>query len=378
MGFWSKLRDYDAYRKPMDDFRVKTFSGGLVSIIAGILIIFLIFYELRNYFTVQTTEFLYVDATSSDARLDINFNITFHKLPCAFVTVDLMDVSGENQENIQHDIYKLPLDSEGKNISQNLQRIEANENKTHVPTESTTVGCGSCYGALPDGNCCNTCDEVKEAYQLKGWQMNLEEVEQCKKDNWVLAYAEHKGEGCQVYGTVQVAKVAGNFHIAPGDPYRTFHSHVHDLHSFVPTKFDCSHTINHFSFGNYYPGKAHPLDGRLFDEGRGGIMYQYYLKIVPTSYYYSNGTVEHSHQFSITSKKKDLSKALDGVTGFFVIYEFSPLMIHMEEMRKSIISFVVSLCAIVGGVFTVAQLIDSMIYRAEMALERKRSMNKLG
>ncbi|RVW75429.1 Endoplasmic reticulum-Golgi intermediate compartment protein 3 [Vitis vinifera] len=32
--------------------------------------------------------------------------------------------------------------------------------------------CGSCYGAeVTDDDCCNSCDEVREAYRKKGWGM---------------------------------------------------------------------------------------------------------------------------------------------------------------------------------------------------------------
>ena len=32
--------------------------------------------------------------------------------------------------------------------------------------------CGSCYGAAEDGVCCNTCEDVKNAYRKKGWSFD--------------------------------------------------------------------------------------------------------------------------------------------------------------------------------------------------------------
>lgn len=33
--------------------------------------------------------------------------------------------------------------------------------------------CGSCYGGLPtDTGCCNTCEQVREAYVRKGWSFS--------------------------------------------------------------------------------------------------------------------------------------------------------------------------------------------------------------
>ncbi|PAV79680.1 hypothetical protein WR25_08613 isoform A [Diploscapter pachys] len=273
VSIFSMVREFDAYTKPMEDFRVKTLSGGFVTLIASIVIICLTVLETYSFLSTEVVEQLYVDSSTSDIRVDIHFDIIFHRLPCGFVTVDVMDVSSDTQENIQHDIYKLRIDKNGLNISDTVQKMEANTNKSSVASASPSAlpACGSCYGALPEGSCCNTCDEVKNAYAGKGWQVNIEEVEQCKSDEYLKQYTEQKGEGCRVYGKVQVAKVAGNFHFAPGEPYRTHRSHVHDLHSIDPSKFDASHTIHHFSFGKDYPGKAYPLDGKHVDQSHGEL-----------------------------------------------------------------------------------------------------------
>ena len=41
---------------------------------------------------------------------------------------------------------------------------------------NTYSECGSCYGAKDNG-CCNTCSEVKEAYDAKNW--NYGDFTQC-------------------------------------------------------------------------------------------------------------------------------------------------------------------------------------------------------
>ncbi|CAB3410166.1 unnamed protein product [Caenorhabditis bovis] len=375
---WS-IKKFDAYRKPMDDFRIKTLSGGLVTLVATFAIGLLVFLETSNFFTINVHEQLFVDSSTSDEHVSIEFDITFHKLACSFITVDVMDVTSEAQENINDDIYRLRLDENGNNMTDTAQKIEINQNKTALaPTEALNqIKCGSCYGAAPDGKCCNTCDDVKNAYAIKGWQVNIEEVEQCKNDEWVKSFNEHKNEGCRVYGKVQVAKVAGNFHLAPGDPHQAIRTHVHDLHNLDPNKFDATHTINHISFGPAYPGKEYPLNGKLAKSEKGGIMYQYYVKVVPTRYDYYDGKVDESHQFSITTHKKDISQGQAGLPGFFLQYEFSPLMVHYQEYRQSLATFLVSLCGIVGGVFAMAQLIDLTIYHSSRFVKQHMGGNKL-
>lgn len=378
MSLFTRLRELDAYSKPMEDFRVKTLSGGMVSLVASVAITVLAVQETYHFFSGDVVEQLYVDSTSSDVRVNVRFDVTFHYLPCPFISVDVMDVSSENQDNIQDDVFKLRLDANGRNVSEAVQKIEINQNRSDVELKTTTVGCGSCYGALPAGSCCNTCEEVKDAYRLRGWQVNVDEVVQCKNDPWLKRLEEFKGEGCRIYGKLQVAKVAGNFHFAPGEPHRIMRSHVHDFHDVDLNRFDTAHRINHLSFGNEFPGKKHPLDGKDFSDLRGAIMHNYYVKVVPTSYVSMDGRVEESHQFSVTTHRKDIAKGVSGIPGFVVQYEFSPLMVRYEERRQHLITFLVSLCAIIGGVFTVAQLIDTMIYHSSRVIEKKLSLNKLG
>lgn len=45
-GVWSKLKSLDAYPKTLEDFRVKTFSGAAISIVAILLILVLFTSEL--------------------------------------------------------------------------------------------------------------------------------------------------------------------------------------------------------------------------------------------------------------------------------------------------------------------------------------------
>ncbi|MFH4980883.1 hypothetical protein AB6A40_007592 [Gnathostoma spinigerum] len=110
----------------------------------------------------------------------------------------------------------------------------------------------------------------------------------------------------------------------------------------------------------------------------GGIMFQYYVKVVPTMYEFLDSSQNvFSHQFSVTTHQKDLSMGASGLPGFFVQYEFSPLMVKYEQRRQSLSTFLVSLCAIIGGVFTVASIIDSILYRSSRVIQQKIELNKL-
>ena len=65
---------------------------------------------------------------------------------------------------------------------------EANDEEDGFEAETANDPnyCGSCYGSeqTPE-QCCNTCDEVREAYRLKGWAFSDPDgIEQCEKEGF--------------------------------------------------------------------------------------------------------------------------------------------------------------------------------------------------
>jgi hypothetical protein len=45
-------------------------------------------------------------------------------------------------------------------------------------------------------------------------------------------------------------------------------------------------------------------------------------------------------------------------------FEFSPITENITKDNVSLVDFLVSICAIIGGVYTIAGIIDSMIYKS--------------
>lgn len=52
---------------------------------------------------------------------------------------------------------------------------------------------------------------------------------QCKREGFLQRIKDEEGEGCNIYGFLEVNKVAGNFHFAPGKSFQQSNIHVHDL-----------------------------------------------------------------------------------------------------------------------------------------------------
>ncbi|XP_067646483.1 endoplasmic reticulum-Golgi intermediate compartment protein 3 [Eurosta solidaginis] len=366
------LRRLDAYPRTLEDFSVRTVSGAAATLVSTSIIVILIFLEFLAYMRPNLTEELFVDTTRNH-KLRINLDITIHNLPCNYVSLDAMDSSGDQHLRVDHDIFKHRLDLKGNP----LKETEPIKEIVAVSPSNKNSTCGSCYGAETNStHCCNTCEEVLNAYRQRRWTVQMDKIEQCKdqaKQSDTTAFKE----GCRVQGHLEVNRMAGSFHFAPGNSFSIRQFHIHDF-QFTDVKLD--HTINHLSFGDKIEfAKTHPLDGLRVESDKDvkSEMYNYYIKIVPTMYVKTNKPPIHTNQFSVTRYKKDLSYRERGMPGIFFSYELSPLMVKYEEKNRSFGHFATNCCSIIGGVFTVAGIIAVFLNSSLEVIQRKLEIGKL-
>jgi hypothetical protein len=206
-------------------------------------------------------------------------------------------------------------------------------------------------------------------------------VEQCAREGFYGDVSEQlkAAEGCNLYGYLEAPKVNGNFHFAPGHGLQHAYSHVHDLVSFAFDSFNITHRMNALSFGVYYPGAKNPLDGRAVSVPVGTGMHQYFVKLVPTVYQHADGREASAFQFSVTEHLRKMdprSASFDAATGLlpgvFINYELSPIRVRIQEQKRSLGHFLTNLCAIIGGVFVVMGLVDSILHRTIEGINRSR------
>ncbi|ROW11576.1 hypothetical protein VMCG_01273 [Cytospora schulzeri] len=431
----SRFTRLDAFTKTVEDARIRTTSGGIVTIVSLIVVLYLAWGEWADYRRTIIHPELIVDKGRGE-RMEIHLNITFPRIPCELLTLDVMDVSGEQQHGVQHGVSKVRLrpESEGSGVidMKALALHNDDESAKHLDPEY----CGNCYGASPPDNaikpgCCNTCDEVREAYAQKSWAFGRgENVEQCEREHYAEKLDEQRHEGCRVEGSLRVNKVVGNFHIAPGRSFSNGNMHVHDLKNYwdTPVKggHSFSHTIHALRFGPQLPEAItkklgatssswanhhlNPLDGLAQPTEDANFNFMYFVKIVPTSYLplgwekkyrdmiadgnaalgqfgqNEDGSIE-THQYSVTSHKRSLAGGNDaaeghaerqhstgGIPGVFFSYDISPMkVINREEPAKTFAGFLTGLCAILGGTLTVAAAVDRFMFEGATKLKKLRS-----
>ncbi|TKY56246.1 Endoplasmic reticulum-Golgi intermediate compartment protein 3 [Spatholobus suberectus] len=367
----SKLRNLDAYPKINEDFYSRTLSGGVITLASSILMFLLFFSELRLYLHAVTETKLVVD-TSRGETLRINFDVTFPALPCSILSLDAMDISGEQHLDVKHDIIKKRLDSHGNVIEQRQEGIGAPKIEKPLQRhggrlEHNETYCGSCYGSEASDEDC--------VIPVRMFVKHT--VRKCKREGFLQRIKDEEGEGCNVYGFLEVNKVAGNFHFAPGKSFQQSGVHVHDLLAFQKDSFNLSHHINRLAFGEYFPGVVNPLDNVHWTQETPSGMYQYFIKVVPTVYTDVSGHTIQSNQFSVTEhfRTGDVGR-LQSLPGVFFFYDLSPIKVTFMEEHVSFLHFLTNVCAIVGGIFTVSGILDSFIYHGQRAIKKKMELGK--
>ncbi|WWD16541.1 hypothetical protein CI109_100968 [Kwoniella shandongensis] len=403
-GFFGNFQGLDAFGKTMEDVKIKTRTGALLTFISFSIILTSMMLEFVDYRRIHLEPSIMVDRSRGE-KLVIEFDVSFPRVPCYLLSLDVMDISGEHQTELEHHITKKRLSKDGHV----LESIEGGQLKGDVERANLKQDpnyCGSCYGASPPENgCCNSCEEVRQAYVRKGWSFNDPTgIEQCVEEGWMDKMKEQNTEGCQISGRVRVNKVIGNIHFSPG---RSFQNNMMQMLELVPYLKDA----NHHDFGHIIHKFRFAADLTAADEEKtvpkelkwrdslkmrdplqeiaahteeSNYMFQYFLKVVSTNFVSLTGEEIPSHQYSVTQYERDLrsgnapgkdshghmtSHGVMGVPGVFFNYDISPIRVIHTETRQSFAHFLTSSCAIIGGVLTVAGLIDSFIFSSSKRIK---------
>ena len=193
-----------------------------------------------------------------------------------------------------------------------------------------------------------------------------------------------QGEGCSLFGTVDVPRVSGQLRIVPssadvGRPATGFGS-LPDYNVRHALYFNVSHVLRHLSFGPYVPGMRNPLDNSSVVSREGAAEARYMMKVVPCTYAALNGTVTYSNLYSVTEHFHPLHwhSGQHLMPGIFFAYDISGMKVSFTEQRgASLTGAIARVCALVGGVMTVASIIDKIIYQSSTVLVKGR-MGKQG
>ncbi|KAE9592968.1 hypothetical protein Lal_00029012 [Lupinus albus] len=187
--------------------------------------------------------------------------------------------------------------------------------------------------------------------------------------------------GCTIEGHVRVKKVPGELIISARS----------DAHSFDASQMNMSHVINHLFFGRSltpktmhdvnillpHLGSSHDrLKGRSFINTRdleGNITIEHYIQVVKTEVTTKTGyRLVEEYEYTAHSS---VAHSVDIPVAKFHL-ELSPMQVSITENQKSFSHFITNVCAIIGGVFTVAGILDSILHNTIKVIKKKVELGK--
>ena len=296
--------------------------------------------EYFNYRSYNMTTLMYVDKERGSDKLQVNIDIDFYNLPCELLSMEIRNQLGLNVQNIEGNLTKYVLNTKHEIIGQKPYSLESlgrfGHDHDHI--------------AQPD-------------YELVKTQLKNK-------------------EGCKLKGEFFLDAVPGVFIISP----KAFSPTIERLRREGLDYINVEHIINDLSFGE----KIHRFKLLGFGFEQYGLMntlarkkrinekftmvYQYYLKIVPTKFSYYNGKTYNKYQYTVNSFSEN---SIDRSALLFFRYDLSPITVEYKHTKMSFLTFLINVFAILGGVFTVAGIIDAIIHKSVLLLLRKAEMNKI-
>ena len=296
--------------------------------------------EYFNYRTYNITSLMYVDKDRGSDRLQVNIDIDFYNLPCELLAIEIRNQLGFNAQNIEGNLTKYTLNSKHEIIGQ----------KPYALQSLGRYGHDHDHIAQPD-------------YEFVKTQIKNK-------------------EGCRLKGDFSLDAVPGIFVISPV----AFSPTIERLKREGLDYINVEHIINDLSFGEKIPrykfmgfGRQsyqlmHTLKNKKRINERFPMIYQYYLKVVPTKFRFFSGKTYQKYQYTANSFSEN---SIDRSALLYFRYDLSPITVEYKYTKMSFLTFLINIFAILGGVFTVAGIIDAIIHKSVLLLLRKAEMNKI-
>ena len=281
---------------------------------------------------------MYVNKDRGSDKVQVNIDIDFYKMPCELISMEIRNNLGLNVQNIEGNLTKYILDKNHQIIGE----------KPYVLESLGRFGHDHDHIAQPD----------------------YEFVKKQIKEN----------QGCKLKGAFFVDAVPGSFIISP----KVFGPTLDRLRrEGIDNNINVEHIINDLYFGEYLSriklygfgyvsyNLMHSLKGKKRINEKMTKVYQYYLKIVPTKYRFFSGLNYDSYQYTVNSFSEN---SFDRFPVLFFRYDLSPITVEYKHTKMSFLTFMINVFAILGGVFTVAGIIDAIIHKSVLLLLRKAEM----
>ncbi|CAL8090377.1 unnamed protein product [Orchesella dallaii] len=324
------VEELDAFPKVPETCIDKTSYGGTASITAVVIIVWLTVLEFSYYFD-PGYKFHFSPDTDLDTKLTINVDITV-AMPCAIIGADIVDSTNQNV----------------------LKFGELEEEFTYFELSESQR---SYFNAKANLN--SYLREQYHSLQQILWKHDFINLySEMPKLTSKERFARGAATACRLHGSLELNKVAGNFHITAGKTLPLPRGHAHIAAFMSDRDYNFSHRIYKFSFGDNTPAVISPLEGDEKIANSNHMLYQYFIQVVPTLVKTKFRTYL-TYQYSVRELGREINhdKGSHGISGIFFKYDMSGLKVEVEEETYPWWMLLVRLCAVVGGVYATVGMI---------------------
>jgi len=338
-NFLKSVDIFDKYSN--EEYKLTTKSSSVMSLLFTIFCTLLLLYDFSIRLQTKFIRDLITEPQLINDQESVNVSLSLLvNMPCYFLHLDVIDSIGSSQLNI--------------NTTAKFRRIDKNNNFIGFVNETISSMCMPCLGLLPEGYCCNSCEEIVLLHYFRGLIPNPATIPQC---NNKLNTKVDQNEKCHIKGKVVLNKVNGNFHIAPGKNVPKGNGAIHDL-SGVFSFIDLTHTFYEMRIGPKLPMTNNPLNGygqRQIPQQK--VSFDYHLIVTPV-FFVSRGTII-ARGYDYTAKL-DTS---DRTSGIYFHYSFTPYSIKITPLIQPFTQFFISTSGFFAGIFALLTLIDETLVK---------------
>lgn len=355
------LRKFDVFPKLVNEYRVGTVWGGILSLLSLFFAITLSWVEIHSYLHPQIRQKLIVDSarpTGEDGvtismenlpRLKSFINITLPKAPCYLLHIDVIDSITQ---------MSIPLDK----VKTTFTRLSPSGQQIGVlPLDfmnKTSKNQNSQSCLIDDKKKCQTCLDVYNVFKEKGVQVpKLADIPQCSEVKKEISQMDN--EGCRIESSFRAVRVGGEFHIAPGMSWFSDGWHVHDCITFgkLFKDINLTHTITRLQFAK--TKEPLPLDNftLVHPQTMPSFRVVYTADILEDNY--------SASRYSMDSSKVHM------IPGIFFVYDVSPITATTYLDKEPKLHLITRLLTVFGAVLGIFRIVDHVIYSASRSTKKE-------
>uniref|UniRef100_D3TPF0 COPII vesicle protein n=2 Tax=Glossina morsitans morsitans TaxID=37546 RepID=D3TPF0_GLOMM len=325
-------KNLDAFKKVPEKYTEATEIGGTLSLISRLLIIYLIYREVKYYQDAGLVYQFEPDIDKEKVQMHVDITVA---MPCNSLSgVDLMDET-------QQDVFAYgALRRQGvwwHLTPHERTEFERVQHENHFLREE--------YHSVAD--------------LLFKYIIQSPEVDETATEEDEKPLSEEQYDACRLHGTLGINKVAGVLHLVGGTQPVVDLLGEHLMIGFRHIAANFTHRINRLSFGQYARRIVQPLEGDETFVSEEGTIVQYFLNIVPTEIHKTFTTIS-TYQYSVTENVRvlDSDRNSYGSPGIYFKYDWSALKIIVRTDRDNMLQFIIRLCSIISGIVVLSGILN--------------------